>query len=442
MRGGVGQASSSDPAGDVLQPVGNHQRALSVQAVCVHGQFLSLGSAADAVAAGCGVGQQAVLGRGQVALAHQQRWRVWPVDAGQRLADRVQRGRIALEGHAEWRQRRAGHHGLVSRPGVQRRTVDAHWRHDAVAGFNLGHTGLAGGVFHAAQAGRIGVKGEEGQLRRLATLSRLRDAVDRAGVNDPAQISVFAQRKRRGNGWDGPAQEGLIEIGRLAGLQLWMLVTYALLHQGVDALEQVAVAQRRARLLQRVLQVVGERAAALQTGGAREDGLFRSLLWTAGGQQNVPSRRDGCPGHGWAGGACLLLLQPGHRRRRHDVAGDGPGARVGLLLTDGDVLGVARAGAGVTAVEDHREVRAVGRHLGDELGQFLVSQIPAAGCTAVVADQRLIQVVRLEVPEFGRRVLLRPVAGVAEERHVTGAGLAEMAAPGVDDPLAGGLRVG
>ncbi len=60
---------------------------------------------------------------------------------------------------------------------------------------------------------------------------------------------------------------------------------------------------------------------------------------------------------------------------------------------------------------------------------------------AVVADQRLVEAVGLEVPELLRRRLLRAVAAVAEEGDVVGAGPAQVAAEGGDHGLPGGLLV-
>jgi len=258
----------------------------------------------------------------------------------------------------------------------------------------------------------------------------------RAGIHDPAQRLVDAQRENGRRRRQGTTQEGLRQVGRLARLQLRSLIGHALLHQRVDPLEQRVIAQPHARLLQGVLQVVGERAALFTTSRAREVGLLGRLLGPARGQQDVAPRGDGCPGR-----ARLFALPAGRLLRRHDVTADGPHAGVGLLLAYGDLLGAARARAGVAAVEDHGEVRAIGRHFSDELRQLLVGQIPAPRQPAIVADERLVQTVRLEIPELRRRVLLRAVAAVVEQRHVLRPGLPQMAPPGANQALARDLLV-
>ena len=96
----------------------------------------------------------------------------------------------------------------------------------------------------------------------------------------------------------------------------------------------------------------------------------------------------------------------------------------------------------MAAVEDHEDVGFAGRHLGDELRQLLVRQIPAVVVAAVVADQRLVEAVGLQVPEFGRRRRLGTVSTVVKQRHIAGLRLPQMAAEGFDDACARGLGVG
>ena len=93
----------------------------------------------------------------------------------------------------------------------------------------------------------------------------------------------------------------------------------------------------------------------------------------------------------------------------------------------------------MAGVQDDHDVGLLLRHLGDQQAQLLVRQVPAAVRAAVVADDGLVQVIRLQVPELGRRLLLRAVAAVVEQRHVVRAGLAEVVAEAVDHRLAGGL---
>ena len=106
---------------------------------------------------------------------------------------------------------------------------------------------------------------------------------------------------------------------------------------------------------------------------------------------------------------------------------------------DAAVIRGTGARAGVAGVQDDHDVGLLLRHLGNQQGQFLVGQIPTAVRAAVVADDGLVQVVRLQVPELGRRLLLRAVAAVVEQGDVVRASLAEVVAEAVDHRLAGRL---
>ena len=111
------------------------------------------------------------------------------------------------------------------------------------------------------------------------------------------------------------------------------------------------------------------------------------------------------------------------------VRGHVPAAHFGLSRG-------ACTGTGVAAIQDHDDMRTGGGDLGEQLGEFLVGQVPAAGFgqPAVPADEGLVQAIRFQVPELRRRGRLRAVATVVEERHVLGAGLAQVLAEAVDEP--------
>ena len=96
---------------------------------------------------------------------------------------------------------------------------------------------------------------------------------------------------------------------------------------------------------------------------------------------------------------------------------------------------------GVAAVQDHHHVGTLVRDLGDELGEFLVGQVPGAIGAAVVEDEGLVEMVGLDPPELLGSLLLRAMAAVAEQGDVLRPGLAEVLAEGPDDRLARRLRV-
>ena len=93
-----------------------------------------------------------------------------------------------------------------------------------------------------------------------------------------------------------------------------------------------------------------------------------------------------------------------------------------------DLVDVARGVAGVAAVEHDEQVAAGRRDLRDEDRQLLVGEVPAAWLTAVDEDERLVLVVGLVVPQLLRRILVRAVPAVVEERDVLCIGLPEVAA--------------
>ncbi|MGC2224721.1 MAG: hypothetical protein WA624_21365 [Methylocella sp.] len=68
-------------------------------------------------------------------------------------------------------------------------------------------------------------------------------------------------------------------------------------------------------------------------------------------------------------------------------------------------------------------MRTAGRDFGDQNGQLLVCEIPIAVVAAVIANQGLVEMVWLNVPELGRGALLRAMAAVIEQRHVAGPAL-------------------
>ena len=95
----------------------------------------------------------------------------------------------------------------------------------------------------------------------------------------------------------------------------------------------------------------------------------------------------------------------------------------------------------MATVENHGDMRPLGRHVTDQLGNLFISQIPASWAPAIEAHEGFIQVVWLELPEFFWGLLLRAVTAVIEECNVAFFRLAQMAAEGVNDRLAGGLAV-
>ena len=85
----------------------------------------------------------------------------------------------------------------------------------------------------------------------------------------------------------------------------------------------------------------------------------------------------------------------------------------------------------------------IGRgYFADQLGQLLVGQIPAAGQAAIVADQRLVETIRLQVPKFLGGMGLGAVAAVVKERHIPRFGLGQVIAKASDDRSTGGRLVG
>ena len=167
--------------------------------------------------------------------------------------------------------------------------------------------------------------------------------------------------------------------------------------------------------------------------------FLRFLIVAAGRKQDMPPFRRGVPARacrlGTPAGGCRLGFGQRNKERL-----DRPAAEVGRGTAD-DRVDLPRARAGVATVENHGDMRPLGRHVTDQLGNLFISQIPASWVPAIEAHEGLIQVVWLELPELLGGLLLRAVTAVIEERDVTFCRLAQVAAEGINDRLAGGLAV-
>ena len=80
-------------------------------------------------------------------------------------------------------------------------------------------------------------------------------------------------------------------------------------------------------------------------------------------------------------------------------------------------------------------------HIADQLGNLLVGQVPASRTPAIEKHERLVEVVRLDLPELFGGLFLRAVTAVIENRDVALFRLSEVVAEGIDDGLARGLVV-
>src|SRR5262249_5187523 len=142
--------------------------------------------------------------------------------------------------------------------------------------------------------------------------------------------------------------------------------------------------------------------------------LLRLLVVSAGGQQDVaaghvPPCRPGGQVAGGAGRDQGLDVP--------DVAAQGPLPQVRLnppvagLVQPGD----PSARAGVAAIQQYDDVGTAAGHVLNQHRQLLVGQVPTARLPAVVADEGLVEVVRLDVPELPGGLLLRAVPAVTEQ---------------------------
>ncbi|SRR6266487_4255439 len=80
-------------------------------------------------------------------------------------------------------------------------------------------------------------------------------------------------------------------------------------------------------------------------------------------------------------------------------------------------------------------------NLGNQSGQFFVSEIVVIWNATIVANKGLIELIRLKLPELRRRPLLRAVAAIVEERDVFAVRLAQVRTELVNDSLTGSLFV-
>ncbi len=95
----------------------------------------------------------------------------------------------------------------------------------------------------------------------------------------------------------------------------------------------------------------------------------------------------------------------------------------------------------MAAVQQYCHMGAFDRDQGDELGQFLVGQVPGSLGTAVVEDECLVEMVGLDPPEQLGGLLLRAMAAVAEQGDILRPGLTEVVLEGLDDRLTRRFRV-
>ena len=167
--------------------------------------------------------------------------------------------------------------------------------------------------------------------------------------------------------------------------------------------------------------------------------FLRFLIIAAGREQNMPPLRRGVPARAFrrdaSAGGCRLGLGCGDEERL-----DRPATKVRRRTAD-NRFNLPRARAGVATVEDHGDMRPLRGHVADQLGNFLVGQVPASRTPAIEEHERLVEVVGFELPELFGGLLLRAVTAVIEERDVALLRLPEVVAEGIDDGLARGLAV-
>ena len=169
------------------------------------------------------------------------------------------------------------------------------------------------------------------------------------------------------------------------------------------------------------------------------DVFLRFLIIAAGREQDMPPLRRGVPARAFrrdtSAGGCRLGLGRGDEERL-----DRPATEVRRRTAD-NRFDLPRARAGVAAVEDHGDMRPLRGHVADQLGDFLVGQVPASRTPAIEEHERLVEVVGLELPELLGGLLLRAVTAVIEEGDIPFLRLPEVVAEGIDDGLARGLAV-
>ncbi|MCG3120276.1 MAG: hypothetical protein ALAOOOJD_02935 [bacterium] len=105
-------------------------------------------------------------------------------------------------------------------------------------------------------------------------------------------------------------------------------------------------------------------------------------------------------------------------------------------------IDVARAGAGVATIQNHREMGMVGRHFGKQDRQFFIRQIIiAAFLAAVKTHQALVPAVGIVFFKFFGRRPTRAVAAVLKHGYVMRLRFAKMFAKLLDNIAARGLFI-
>ena len=264
-----------------------------------------------------------------------------------------------------------------------------------------------------------------GQQHRLGP-ARHRDPVHRPGVEEPAgavvRHPVSPARDER------PAKEAASGVGRVRALQLGILRRNGAAQPGGGPGDQVGVAAPAPGAGHRGQQRGRERPPLL----ALQQRLLGRLVGPARGQQHVTGLAAQVPAGrtGPAGGS-------------HQVAGGGPAPLVARGPAHPVVARAARPhpAARMAAVQHDQHVRPARADLGDQARQLLVGQVPARAAARVVAEQGLVQPVRLGGGQLGGGGLLRAVPGVPEQRDVTRPGRRQVIPEPGHHRVPGGLLV-
>ena len=248
--------------------------------------------------------------------------------------------------------------------------------------------------------------------------------------------SLEARGERGGRRPDRAVEEGRVEVVVPGGLELGRLVRDLAGDQGRRAGEQVAVGRHAGGALEGVAEEEREGPAVLAVAAC--------IPW--------PPRRRGRPRTGRAAPPARRTgsrLSP-RRSRLADAASASAGSDEERL--DRPAAEVGRARRTTVSISRVPEPEWQQSRITATCGPFAAtspislaislsarSQLP--GLRLSKQDERLVEVVRLELPELLGGLLLRAVAAVVEERDVALLRLAEVVAEAVDDRLAGGLAV-
>ena len=215
-----------------------------------------------------------------------------------------------------------------------------------------------------------------------------------------------------GAGWMAPSRKVASRSSFWVASSWGDWLRTALETQGRRPREEVAVGRHPRRALEGVAEEERERPAMLAVANV----FLRFLIVAAGREQNMPPLRRGVPARAFrrdaSAGGCRLGF--GYRDEERL---DRPAAEVRRRAAD-DGLDLAGARAGVAAVEDHGDMRALRGHVADQLGDLLVGEVPASRAPAIEQHERLVKVVGFELPELFGGLLLRAVPAVVEERDV------------------------